>query len=153
MYCFYGCENAEKIKPIKEFDFTDNLLSAYDILSSIWCEKTCAPRMRKNWTEDNKTLGQCSVTAFLIQDIFGGKVFGIEREDGNYHCYNQIEGLDFDLTSEQFKDEKLLYDNTNQQKREIHFSKAEKKERYEYLKKMFFEKAEQEGGCHGENRS
>lgn len=153
MYCFYGCENAERIKPIEEFDFIDNLLSAYDILSSIWCEKTCAPRMRKNWTEDNKTLGQCSITAFLIQDIFGGKVFGIEREDGNYHCYNQIEGLDFDLTSEQFKDEKLIYDNTNQQKREIHFSKAEKKERYEYLKKMFFEKAEQEGGCHGENRS
>ena len=51
----------------------------YDILSDIWCAETCAPRMRENWTRENQTLGQCSITAFLAQDIFGGKVYGILR--------------------------------------------------------------------------
>lgn len=51
----------------------------YDLLSDIWCEETCAPRLRKDWNNDNKTLGQCSITAFLIQDIFGGRVYGILR--------------------------------------------------------------------------
>jgi hypothetical protein len=41
--------------------------------------------MRKDWTKDNMTLGQCSVTAFLVQDIFGGEVLGILLPDGNYH--------------------------------------------------------------------
>ncbi len=42
------------------------------------------------WTPDNKTLGQCSITAFLAQDIFGGKVYGIPLPEGGVHCYNMI---------------------------------------------------------------
>ena len=106
----------------------------YDALSCIWCRKTCAPRMRKNWTPENKTLGQCSITAFLAQDIFGGKVYGVLRPDGNYHCYNEAEGYRFDLTSEQFGDEVLNYENNPEQFREVHFAKEEKRLRYEYLK-------------------
>ena len=40
----------------------------------------------------------------------------------------------FDLTSEQFGDEKLDYSNNPEQYREVHFAKAEKFERYKYLK-------------------
>ena len=45
----------------------------------------------------------------------------------------------FDLTSEQFGDEKLDYNDVTEQFREVHFGKAEKKERYEYLKKALGE--------------
>jgi len=106
----------------------------YDALSKIWCAQTCAPRMRGDWTPDNKTLGQCSITAFLAQDIFGGKVYGILREGGNYHCYNVIGDCVFDLTSEQFGDEKLCYQNNPEQFRDVHFAKEEKRLRYEFLK-------------------
>ncbi len=106
----------------------------YDALSKIWCAQTCAPRMRGDWTPDNKTLGQCSITAFLAQDIFGGKVYGILREGGNYHCYNVIGVCVFDLTSEQFGDEKLCYKNNPEQFRDVHFAKEEKRLRYEFLK-------------------
>ena len=92
--------------------------------------------MRSEWSEENKTLGQCSITAFLAQDIFGGKVYGIIRPGGNYHCYNVIGDCIFDLTSEQFGDEKLLYENNPEQFREIHFAKEEKHQRYEYLKQQ-----------------
>ena len=111
-------------------------IDLYNALSEIWCADTCAPRMRGNWTPENKTLGQCSITAFLAQDIFGGKVYGIQRPDGNYHCYNVVDGCCFDLTSEQFGDEILNYKNNPEQLREVHFAKEEKRQRYEHLKKM-----------------
>ena len=90
--------------------------------------------MRKDWSRENKTLGQCSITAFLAQDIFGGNVYGVLREGGNYHCYNVAGGCMFDLTSEQFGDEILNYENNPGQSREVHFAKEEKRKRYEYLK-------------------
>ncbi len=113
----------------------------YDILSDIWCADSCAPRMRDQWTKENKTLGQCSVTAFLAQDIFGGKVFGILRDGGNYHCYNAVGSCIFDLTSEQFGEEakELVYKKDCEQFREIHFAKEEKRLRYELLKNALAE--------------
>ena len=82
----------------------------------------------------NDILGQCSITAFLAQDIFGGKVYGMIRPGGNYHCYNVVDGHCFDLTSEQFGEEKLCYDNNPEQFRDVHFKKEEKRLRYEMLK-------------------
>ena len=90
--------------------------------------------LRGDWTRENRTLGQCSITAFLVQDIFGGKVYGILRPGGNYHCYNIVDGCVFDLTSEQFGDEVLNYEDNPEQFREVHFAKEEKRQRYEYLK-------------------
>lgn len=134
-YKFYGWKTAT-VKPINNiYQSIHSPRDLYDILSKIWCAETCAPRMRNNWTPDNKTLGQCSITAFLAQDIFGGKVYGILRDGGNYHCYNVIGDCIFDLTSEQFGDEKLVYDNSSEQFREVHFEQEEKRLRYEFLKK------------------
>ena len=133
-YNFYGWEGAS-VPPVNdEFKDIKDPRELYDILSEIWCEYTCAPRLRKLWSEDNKTLGQCAITAFLAQDIFGGKVYGILRSGGNYHCYNVVGDVTFDLTSEQFGDEKLNYSYNPEQFREVHFAKTEKFERYKYLK-------------------
>ena len=106
----------------------------YDALKHVWCEYSCAPRMRNKWSEENITLGQCSITAFLAQDIFGGSVFGILRPDGSFHCYNSVDGNVFDLTSEQFGGEMLSYADNPEQSRDVHFAKQEKRERYEYLR-------------------
>ena len=132
-YQFYGWEAA---------NIRDSLgltpCDYYDLLSDIWCAETCAPRMRKDWTIENRTLGQCSITAFLIQDIYGGKVYGVPLGDGNFHCFNDVDGCVFDLTGEQFGDTRLDYANCPEQDRAVHFAKAEKKERYELLKERLF---------------
>lgn len=133
-YCFYGWQDATMNRNNPDFPGVTTPQELYDILSNIWCRKTCAPRMQQNWSEDNKTLGQCSVTAFLLQDIYGGKVYGIPLSDGSYHCYNEINGTVFDITSEQFKPGSLSYENNPEQFREVHFRKTEKYERYLYLK-------------------
>ena len=132
-YRFYGWE-AARIRDSLGLTPCDY----YDLLAGIWCEGTCAPRMRKDWTIENRTLGQCSITAFLIQDIYGGKVYGVPLGDGNYHCFNDVDGCVFDLTSEQFGDTQLDYANCPEQDRAVHFAKAEKKERYELLKERLF---------------
>ena len=135
-YAFYGWESATVKAVSEEYAGIYTPQDLYDALQKIWCEYTCAPRMRERWSEENKTLGQCSITAFLVQDIFGGEVYGILRSGGNYHCYNKGGDAVFDLTSEQFADEKLDYSDNPEQFREVHFAKAEKKERYEYLKQQ-----------------
>ncbi len=135
IYKFYGWEDADKVSPKTQgYENIKDLKFMYDIMTEVWCRETCAPRMREEWSKENMTLGQCSITAFLIQDIFGGEVFGTELEDGNYHCYNVIDGITFDLTSEQFGDTVLSYENNPPQLREVHFGKEEKHERYLYLK-------------------
>ena len=141
-YNFYGWENALAEPVTNAFPNIKNPRDLYDILSEIWSADTCAPRMRDGWSPENKTLGQCSITAFLVQDIFGGEVYGILREGGNYHCYNVIDGCVFDLTSEQFGEDakKLIYENNPQQFREVHFEKEEKRLRYEHLKSALIEK-------------
>lgn len=133
-YNFWGFEQANAEPINNEYEGINNPVDLYEALSKVWCADTCAPRMRDEWTRDNKTLGQCSITAFLAQDIFGGKVYGILRPGGNYHCYNVIGDCRFDLTSEQFGEEKLDYENNPEQFREVHFAKEEKRLRYEYLK-------------------
>lgn len=142
-YRFYGWQTADVGPADEKFSAVRDPRVLYDLLSGIWCADTCAPRMRGRWSEDNRTLGQCSITAFLAQDIFGGKVYGILREGGNYHCYNVIGDCVFDLTSEQFGDEKLCYEGNPEQFREVHFAKAEKRERYEYLRSELLKKLEE----------
>ena len=132
-YRFYGWESAD-IKD--ERGLTPR--EYYDLLSEIWCAETCAPRMRSDWSPENKTLGQCSITSFLLQDLYGGKVFGVPLGDGNYHCFNVVGDCVFDLTSEQFGDKKLNYTDCPEQFRETHFAKEEKRRRYELLKARLF---------------
>ena len=95
--------------------------------------------MRSSCTPENRTLGQCSITAFLAQDIFGGQVYGILRPGGNYHCYNVVDGHIFDLTSEQFGGEALCYEGNPEQSRQAHFAKEEKYRRYLLLKQRLRE--------------
>lgn len=123
-HTFYGMERVG-----------ENIKALFRDLLHVWAADTCAPRMQSGWSRDNPTLGQCSVTAFLVQDLLGGTVRGILRDGGNYHCYNVVDGVVFDLTSEQFSNEVLEYrDDDPEQYREVHFAKEEKMHRYELLK-------------------
>ena len=134
-YQFYGWQAAD-IRDARGLTPRDY----YDLLSEIWCAETCAPRMRPDWSPENRTLGQCSITAFLMQDLYGGQVCGVPLGDGNYHCFNAVDGCVFDLTSEQFGEKTLEYSDCVEQFREDHFAKEEKKQRYQYLREKLLER-------------
>lgn len=133
-YRFYGWEHSDVPAVSGEYEGINTPRDLYDALSLIWCGETCAPRMRERWSPENMTLGQCSITAFLAQDIFGGQVFGIPRPDGAVHCYNKVGSCVFDLTSEQFGGEELSYEDNPEQFREVQFAREEKRQRYELLR-------------------
>ena len=128
-YAFYGWEGATVTdgRGLTPRDY-------YRLLRGLWSADTCAPRMRRDWSPDNPTLGQCSVTAFLLQDHFGGRVYGVPLGDGHFHCFNEVDGCVFDLTSEQFGGRKLDYDHCPEQDRAVHFAAPEKRARYEALR-------------------
>ena len=140
-YQFYGWQSAD-IKDERGLTPRDY----YDLLCGMWSADTCAPRMRADWSPKNRTLGQCSITAFLLQDIYGGKVLGVPLEDGNFHCFNVVGDCVFDLTSEQFGTTRLDYADCPEQKRSVHFAKEEKRQRYENLKKKLMTHLEQVSG-------
>ena len=120
---FYGCENApEEVKKL------------YSDLKKCWSAETCAPRMRAGWSGRNPALGQCSVTAFLAQDLLGGEVWGVPLAEGGFHCFNMVNGVLFDLTSEQFPEGSIDYSARVPQLRKAHFAKEEKYKRYLLLR-------------------
>lgn len=135
MYRFYGWDTAN-VKDAAGRTPRDY----YDLLSDLWCAASCAPRMRADWTPENRTYGQCSITAFLMQDIYGGKVCGVPNADGSFHCFNVVDGCVFDLTSEQLGDKVPDYAGGTEQERGVHFAKEEKRRRYEWLKARLSEK-------------
>ena len=130
-YKFFGWETADS-KPIN--DLYPGIKSPWDLYDRLdekgWTIDTCAPRLRNEWSEENKTAGQCSITAFLAQDIFGGEVYGIPLPGGGVHCYNVVGERTFDLASEQFGDVVLDYSTGIKQYREEHFADEDKRNRY-----------------------
>lgn len=108
----------------------------YEALMKCWTRETCTERLRHKWSENNKTAGQCAVTAFLVQDIFGGEIYEMKTARG-LHCYNVIDGVAIDLACEQFGEnaKNLVYENNPiQPPRDERMSQPGKKERYELLK-------------------
>ena len=141
-YKFWGWQNADCHPIAEEYKGSKTLKTPrdmYDAMTHVWCEASCAPSFRAEWSKQNMTAGQCSITSFLVQDIFGGEVYGVPLEGGGVHCYNVVGDCRFDLTSEQFGDKVLVYDENYPQSREKHFASQEKYERYLYIKKALKE--------------
>ena len=130
---YYNFAKTKDIKPVNNEYKINNPNELYDKLMNIWSIETCAPRLRNKWSNENKTVGQCSITSFLVQDIFAGEVYGVPLKEGAYHCFNVVDGIVFDLTNEQF-DKPLIYTLDYPQNRNDHFSSKEKYERYLLLK-------------------
>ena len=135
-YPFYGACRANMAPILAKYSKIANPRELYAFLERCWCKESCSSRLRDHWDEADKTLGQCNPTAFLAQDIFGGKVLGLPLENGMIHCFNEVDGTVFDLTSEQFHGREMPYIHCAEQNRDEHFLKEpEKKERYLALKK------------------
>ena len=52
--------------------------------------------------DEDPTHNQCTVTAMVVQDYFGGEVLALSMPGGGTHYLNMIDGKVFDFTSDQF---------------------------------------------------
>ena len=101
------------------------------IIKLSFTKETCYPSLKDIWTEDNKTLGQCAITALVVNDFLGGKIMRCMCETGS-HYYNLINGEIVDLTKEQFK-ELPSYQLSEERTREYLLSNDDTKNRYKIL--------------------
>ncbi len=68
-----------------------------------WSRETASPACQGQWSEQNPSLGQCAVTALLIQAMMGGYIMRTVVENFGSHYYNILpDGRECDLTRGQF---------------------------------------------------
>lgn len=99
------------------------------LLNECWNRETCSPGLRDNWSEENPSLGQCAITALIVNDCFGGKIMRCMASSGS-HYYNLIEDKIVDLTVSQFLGEVPLYEQGEERTREYILSNEDTKNRY-----------------------
>lgn len=99
-----------------------------------WTKETCVPSLRSNWSSENKELGQCAITALIVNDYYGGKIMRCMTSTGS-HYYNLIDDEIIDLTVEQFMGEIPLYDEGAERTRDYLLSSEDTKARYLMLQK------------------
>lgn len=97
-----------------------------------WKQETCSPGLKSEWTKENPALGQCAITALIVNDFFGGKIMRCMSSSGS-HYYNLIDDKLIDFTVEQFLGEIPQYDEGEERTREYLLSNEDTKNRYEKL--------------------
>lgn len=69
-------------------------------LSDAWSRGTSADP--EHWTTDNPALGQCAVSALIIQDLLGGQLLRTEINHVSYYWNTLMNGQQVDVTIQQF---------------------------------------------------
>ena len=68
-------------------------------LRKAWCAQSAAdPAL---WSVTRPSTGQCAVSALIVQERFGGRILRVLVPGGS-HYYNDVGGVDVDLTRDQF---------------------------------------------------
>ena len=67
-----------------------------------WSKETCYEPWQDIWVSENKTKGQCYVTAKLFQDIFGGKIIKAKDTANISHYWNTLDSTEYDFTKSQY---------------------------------------------------
>jgi len=106
-------------------------------LQNAWDRETCYPELRSKWDSALPEIGQCAVTALIVQENLGGKIAFNKCKD---HFWNVLpKGKHIDLTKKQFKDNgKLGIDSYVPREAILRSKSAEKQQtlhRYQILKK------------------
>jgi len=107
------------------------------ILQKSWSRETCYPSLQKKWSNDNPALGQCAITALIVQDYFGGELLYCKHFQ---HYWNKLpDGKEVDLTKSQFPNNaKICFDEIETREFVLESKMVEKEktmERYTMLKK------------------
>jgi hypothetical protein len=98
-----------------------------EILKAAWDDKTCYPLLKNKWSKELPEIGQCAVTALLIQDLFGGTIVYNKTYD---HFWNILPtGKPLDLTRTQFSHYSKLRVDTSIDRNEILYSLNAKRQR------------------------
>lgn len=120
---------------IKEWPYKKsfkNTKELKELLKLSWSKETCIKTLSDSWKNENPSLGQCAITALLVNDFFGGDIMRCMTSTGS-HYYNIINNEIIDLTKEQFLGEIPKYEEGELRTREYLLENEDTKKRYEKL--------------------
>ena len=101
---FFGMELSDKKTLLITDDRISTLGKLHEALTHAWSRETAFPACKGEWSTSNPALGQCTITAMIVHDLFGGTIHRVRLAGGGTHYFNRIDGVYVDLTSSQFKD-------------------------------------------------
>lgn len=109
-------------------DITSKMEKSWTKETSYWKDK---------WVPENPALGQCAITALIVQDKLGGELLRTEVDGFGSHYYNQLpDGTIVDLTKRQFPADAKMSKPTKKKREDVTQYKQVMK-RYELLKDNF----------------
>ena len=74
-----------------------------EALNASWAKETAYRTDQKDWSLEKKETGQCTITAMIVFDYFGGTIKrGTSKKHNILHYWNEIDGNKIDLTFNQF---------------------------------------------------
>lgn len=97
-----------------ETGYSSKMNDFVNVLYYAWAPETAYIQDRNNWEESRPYIGQCTVTAMLVHDYFGGKIVrGKSEKYDIIHYWNIIDGERIDLTFKQFLPDKadIVFEN------------------------------------------
>jgi hypothetical protein len=99
--------------PVSETNDRITMDALQAAIRASWSLETCDPTDAAQWTPANPSRGQCAATALVVHDLFGGQLLEAEVHflDGSlqgFHYWNRLDGVDVDLTREQFTSQEAL---------------------------------------------
>jgi hypothetical protein len=101
-------------------------------LFEAWCKETSASP--DSWSEQNPALGQCAISALVVQDLLGGELLRT-IVNGESHYWNRLpNGQEVDTTRQQFGSEPRIDSPTTVRERSYVLSFPYTVKRYEVLK-------------------
>jgi hypothetical protein len=109
----------------------------HKVLFEIWSIETAHPSYQSSWNEQNKSCGQCCVTALLIQEIYGGKIFECFVKNKR-HFFNEIDGHIYDYTIDQFQSP-VEYKKVRERTRKSLLNSTDTKYRYNILYNLYLQ--------------
>ncbi|MDO8667473.1 MAG: hypothetical protein Q7K35_00010 [bacterium] len=120
-----------------------NLSDFKKVLQKAWSRETSY--CPDEWTDSNSSIGQCAVSALVVNDYFGGNIIWTEAVLPNgqivSHYFNFIDGKEVDLTRSQFPEGTLIPKGIEKKKdfastRDFMLSSDNIKKCYELLKEI-----------------
>jgi len=108
-----------------------------EALNASWSRDTAYRTDQKDWTSEKKETGQCTITAMIVYDYFGGIIKrGTSKKYNLFHYWNEIGGEKIDLTFNQFVGRKddIIFTNVISKNKDALLQIHNVRIRYELLK-------------------
>ena len=114
---------------------TRSMLELKHFLYSSYQKDTAYNSCADEWSSSNPARGHCAIVAMLVYEYFGGDIYkGYNSLREEWHYWNVIDGVTYDFTREQYKEDNISFQNIHPTTFEALSKNSDTRKRYDLLK-------------------